>query len=209
MAVCFLWHFPASRLGLLLAITLLCEVRTFLDSRSRGRPANSSASNTVLAAEFPSQQLAPVCKKRIAAACMVGTAVEFYDSYIYGTGVDRSCGVVSQYVRPTRPPPVILSGWALGLPWLFAVIPLIDTANPVLFTAAIVGTYAIAAFAYAPMPSFVPELFATRYRYTGAGLALNLAGIIRRRCATVDRQPTAHALRRLGHWTHDGPPDPD
>jgi hypothetical protein len=28
---------------LLLAITLLCEVRTFLDCISRGRPANSSA----------------------------------------------------------------------------------------------------------------------------------------------------------------------
>src|SRR6516165_2434908 len=32
VAVCFLWHFPASHLGLPLAITLLCEVRTFLDS---------------------------------------------------------------------------------------------------------------------------------------------------------------------------------
>ncbi len=74
--------------------------------------------------------------------------------------------------------PVILCGWVLGLPWSFAVIPLIDTANPVLFTTAIAGTYAIAGFAYAPMPSFVPELFATRYRYTGAGLALNLAGIL-------------------------------
>jgi hypothetical protein len=49
VAVYFLWHFPASHLGLLLAITLLCEVRTFLDSTqpfrtdpSRGRPANSS-----------------------------------------------------------------------------------------------------------------------------------------------------------------------
>ena len=44
-AVCFLWHCPASHLGLPLAITLLCEVRTFLDSSSmsRGRPANSSA----------------------------------------------------------------------------------------------------------------------------------------------------------------------
>ena len=30
-AVCFLWHFPASRLGLPLATTLLCGVRTFLD----------------------------------------------------------------------------------------------------------------------------------------------------------------------------------
>ncbi|CAA0128117.1 Uncharacterised protein [Mycolicibacterium vanbaalenii] len=33
VAVCFLWHFPASHLGLLLAITLLCEVRTFLDTQ--------------------------------------------------------------------------------------------------------------------------------------------------------------------------------
>ena len=32
VAVCFLWHFPASHLGLPLAITLLCEVRTFLES---------------------------------------------------------------------------------------------------------------------------------------------------------------------------------
>ncbi|MEZ0053815.1 hypothetical protein ABIA30_004852 [Mycobacterium sp. MAA66] len=48
-AVCFLWHFPASHLGLLLAITLLCEVRTFLDTvKCRGRPANSSAPITVL-----------------------------------------------------------------------------------------------------------------------------------------------------------------
>ena len=39
VAVCSLWHFPASRLGLPLAITLLCEVRTFLESQSRLGPA--------------------------------------------------------------------------------------------------------------------------------------------------------------------------
>ena len=38
VAVCFLWHFPASHLGLPLAITLLCEVRTFLDSTCEPRP---------------------------------------------------------------------------------------------------------------------------------------------------------------------------
>ena len=32
VAVCFLWHCPASHLGLPLAITPLCEVRTFLVS---------------------------------------------------------------------------------------------------------------------------------------------------------------------------------
>ena len=38
VAVCFLWHCPASHLGLPLAITLLCEVRTFLDSPGEPRP---------------------------------------------------------------------------------------------------------------------------------------------------------------------------
>jgi metabolite-proton symporter len=74
--------------------------------------------------------------------------------------------------------PIILFGWALGLPWSLAVIPLIDTGSPVLFAAASVGIYAIAGLAFAPMTSFVPELFATPYRYTGAGLALNVAGIV-------------------------------
>jgi MFS family permease len=74
--------------------------------------------------------------------------------------------------------PVIMSAWALGLPWTFAVIPLVNTGNPALFAVVICGIYAVAAVAYAPMASFIPELFATRYRYTGAGLALNLAGIV-------------------------------
>src|SRR5690349_19264677 len=34
VAVCFLWHCPASHLGLPLAITPLCEVRTFLETPS-------------------------------------------------------------------------------------------------------------------------------------------------------------------------------
>lgn len=74
--------------------------------------------------------------------------------------------------------PVIMAAWALGLPWSFAVVPLIDSGNAVVFALVISGIYAVAAIAYAPMASFIPELFATRYRYTGAGLALNLAGIV-------------------------------
>ena len=31
---------------------------------------------------------------------------------------------------------------------------------------------------YGPVGSYVPELFATRYRYTGAGVAYSLAGIL-------------------------------
>ncbi|WP_205878542.1 MFS transporter [Mycobacterium camsae] len=74
--------------------------------------------------------------------------------------------------------PVILSGWALALPWSFAVLPLIDADRAALFAVAIAGTYGIAAFAYAPMTSFVPELFTTSHRYTGAGLAISVSGIL-------------------------------
>src|SRR5438045_1985414 len=41
VAVCFLWHFPASYLGLPLAITLLSEVRTFLDSAGAHEPTQA------------------------------------------------------------------------------------------------------------------------------------------------------------------------
>jgi metabolite-proton symporter len=72
---------------------------------------------------------------------------------------------------------VMLVGWAGCLPWSFMVIPLMDTGKPVLYAIAIVGTQAIAAIGYGPMAAFIPELFATRYRYSGTALAVNLAGV--------------------------------
>jgi MFS family permease len=73
---------------------------------------------------------------------------------------------------------VIMVAFAAGVPWSFCVIPLLDTGNAVWFAVAIAGTYAVAGTAYGPMAAFVPEIFATRYRYSGAGLSLNLAGLI-------------------------------
>jgi metabolite-proton symporter len=73
---------------------------------------------------------------------------------------------------------IILFGFCLALPWSFAVMPLLDTGSPVLFGVAIAGTFAILGVSYGPLASFIPEIFATRYRYTGAGLAFNLGGIV-------------------------------
>jgi MFS family permease len=73
---------------------------------------------------------------------------------------------------------MMLVGWACCLPWSFAVIPLINTRNPVLYAVAIVGMYAVAAMGSAPTAAFIPELFATRYRYTGSALSVNLAGVV-------------------------------
>jgi MFS family permease len=57
-------------------------------------------------------------------------------------------------------------------------MPMIDTGSPWLFALAIGGMFAIFGTSYGPIASFLPEIFATRYRYTGAGLAFNLAGIV-------------------------------
>ena len=58
------------------------------------------------------------------------------------------------------------------------MIPLVDTGKPVLYAVAIVGMYAIAAIGSGPTAAFIPELFSTRYRYTGSALAVNVAGVI-------------------------------
>jgi metabolite-proton symporter len=73
---------------------------------------------------------------------------------------------------------VMLCGYVVGVPWAFAMMPLMDTGNPALFGVAIVVTYAIVGVLTGPLSSFIPETFATRYRYTGAGLTFNAGGII-------------------------------
>jgi MFS family permease len=73
---------------------------------------------------------------------------------------------------------MMLVGWAGCLLWSFVVIPLVDTGKPLWYAVAIVGMYAVAAIGAAPTAAFIPELFSTRYRYTGSALAVNVAGVI-------------------------------
>jgi nitrate/nitrite transporter NarK len=47
-----------------------------------------------------------------------------------------------------------------------------------LYAVAIVGMYATAAIGSGPTAAFIPELFSTRYRYTGSALAVNVAGVV-------------------------------
>ena len=82
-----------------------------------------------------------------------------------------------------------MTAFAIGVPWAFIVLPLVDTGNVALFTLAIAGTYAVAGTAYGPMAAFVPEIFGTAYRYSGAGLSLNLAGLIGGAVPTIIAAP--------------------
>ena len=84
---------------------------------------------------------------------------------------------------------VITAALAVGIPWSFVVMPLIDSGNAALFTLAMSGTYAIAASSYGPMAAFIPEIFGTRYRYSGAGLSLNLAGLVGGAVPTIIAAP--------------------
>ncbi|OBH97717.1 MFS transporter [Mycobacterium sp. E2733] len=92
---------------------------------------------------------------------------------------------------------VMLCGLAACLPWAFAVIPLLDTREPVLYAVAVLGMFAAAAVANGPTAAFVPELFATRYRYSGAAVAMNLAGILG---AAVPPLVAGTLLATYGSW---------
>jgi MFS family permease len=72
----------------------------------------------------------------------------------------------------------VVAGFGLAVPWSFAVMPLVDSGDPKLFGLAVVVTYALIGTASGPMATFLPEMFATRYRYTGSGLAYNVGGIL-------------------------------
>ncbi|MCV7395005.1 MFS transporter [Mycobacterium paraseoulense] len=92
---------------------------------------------------------------------------------------------------------VMLWGLAACLPWAFAVIPLMDTGEPVLYAVAVLGMFAAAAVAHGPTGAFVPELFATRYRYSGAAVAMNLAGVLG---AAVPPLIAGTLLATYGSW---------
>lgn len=73
---------------------------------------------------------------------------------------------------------LMLVGWTGCLAWSFLIMPLLNTGKPVGYAVAIVGMCTVAAIGSGPTAAFIPELFATRYRYSGVALAQNLAGIV-------------------------------
>lgn len=61
--------------------------------------------------------------------------------------------------------------------WGLLVFPILDTGSTFAFAFVTFVTLIIFGVAYGPAGALLPELFHARYRYTGAGLAYNLAGI--------------------------------
>lgn len=77
----------------------------------------------------------------------------------------------------------LVLGSVIGFVWapvLFPVLGLGQTdagGNTFAFIVGVSVTLVIVGLMFGPAGSFLPELFATRYRYTGAGMAYSLAGI--------------------------------
>lgn len=72
---------------------------------------------------------------------------------------------------------VIMVSCTLAVIWALAVFPIMETGSPAAFAISLFVTLIIFGIAYGPAGAALPELFQARYRYTGAGLGYNLAGI--------------------------------
>ncbi|MGH3683637.1 MAG: MFS transporter [Pseudonocardiaceae bacterium] len=62
--------------------------------------------------------------------------------------------------------------------WSLLLFPLLDTRSPVAFGVGVIVTLGLNGLAYGPAGAFLPEIFPTRYRYTGAGTSYNLGAIV-------------------------------
>ncbi|NKT44047.1 MFS transporter [Rhodococcus hoagii] len=73
---------------------------------------------------------------------------------------------------------VIMISCVLAVVWALVLFPLLDTGSAAAFVIGMCVTLAIFGMAYGPCGALLPEMFHTRYRYTGAGLGYNLAGVL-------------------------------
>jgi MFS family permease len=73
---------------------------------------------------------------------------------------------------------LIMAACAGAAVWSLLLFPLLDTHSPVAFAIALIVTLGLQGLGYGPAGAFLPETFPTRYRYTGAGVSYNLAGIL-------------------------------
>lgn len=73
--------------------------------------------------------------------------------------------------------PVLMMGAVGAGVWVFVFFPLLASGStPLVFLAPVVGNFFIAAM-WGPLAAYVPELFPTKVRYTGAGLGFQMAGV--------------------------------
>lgn len=83
-------------------------------------------------------------------------------------------GILSDRLGRRR---VILISMGLMLPWTLLVTPLMISGPFWAYLAAMVLTYVLFGLAFGPMSSFLPESYPVGTRYSGTGVAFNVAGV--------------------------------
>ncbi|GAU66269.1 putative major facilitator superfamily transporter [Streptomyces sp. NBRC 110611] len=73
---------------------------------------------------------------------------------------------------------LILAGSGLAALWGPVLFPLLETGRPVLIAVGMGGALFCMGVVYGPMGAYLPELFGTAVRYSGASLAYNLGGVL-------------------------------
>lgn len=73
---------------------------------------------------------------------------------------------------------VVLFSLVVAVPWALLLFPLLDSGSIFAFGAGLSVTMFLTGGSYGPVGSYLPELFQTRYRYTGAGMAYNLGALL-------------------------------
>ena len=73
--------------------------------------------------------------------------------------------------------PVLMIGGLGGALWAFPFMQLVQTGNPAAIMLASFVGMVLVSFMFSPLASFLPELFATRVRVTGASLGFQFAGV--------------------------------
>ena len=99
-------------------------------------------------------------------AIVIASAVQLFGVPFFGAMSDR-------FGRR----PVLLFGAIGGMIWGFVFFWLLDTKSPTLIVLGSVIGMNFHAALWAPLASFIPEMFPTRVRWTGASLGFQLAGL--------------------------------
>ena len=73
---------------------------------------------------------------------------------------------------------MVLASCIVAIPGGLVLFPLLDTGSPLAFLAGLALALVIMGVSYGPAGALLPEMFHTEYRYTGAGMAYAIAGVI-------------------------------
>ncbi|MDJ0105240.1 MFS transporter [Rhodococcus erythropolis] len=73
---------------------------------------------------------------------------------------------------------MVLASCLLSIPGGLVLFPLVDIGTPIAFFTGLTLTLVVMGLSYGPAGALLPEMFQTEYRYTGAGMAYAIAGVI-------------------------------